>query len=65
MAFLQATGSFQQSVSLAAGTYAVDFFAAQRGSFNASTQTFRVLVDGVEVGRFTPAGAAYAVAFLR
>jgi streptogramin lyase len=60
VAFLQNTGSFQQSVTLSAGTYAVDFFAAQRGSFNTSAQTFRVLVDGVEVGRFTPGGAAYS-----
>jgi hypothetical protein len=61
VAFLQNTGSVQQSINVTtAGTYAVDFFAAQRGGFNTSAQTFRVLVDGIEVGRFTPAGAAYS-----
>ena len=58
--FLQNLGTFSQDVTLNAGTYAVDFFAAQRGSFNTSAQTFRVLIDGVEVSRFTPADAAYA-----
>jgi streptogramin lyase len=59
VAFLQATGTTRQAIVLSAGTYAVDFYAAQRGSFNASTQTIRVLIDGVEIGRFTPGGSAY------
>jgi hypothetical protein len=59
VAFLQGTGSFSQSVSLAAGTDALTFAAAQRGNWQASSQTFRVLVDGSTVGTFTPAGTAY------
>jgi streptogramin lyase len=59
VAFLQDTGSFSQSVDLAAGTYSLTFAAAQRGNFQASAQTFQVLVDGVAVGTFTPAGTSY------
>jgi Ca2+-binding RTX toxin-like protein len=60
VAFLQDTGSFSQAVSLAAGTYTLAFAAAQRGNFQASAQTFRVLVDGLAVGTFTPPGAGYS-----
>src|SRR5262249_14002155 len=60
VAFLQGTGSFSQSVNLAAGTYSLAFAAAQRGNFQASSQTFQVLVDGLAVGTFTPAGTAYS-----
>ena len=60
VAFLQGTGSFSQSVAnVGAGTYRLSFQAAQRGNFQASRQDFRVLVDGVAVGTFTPAGTAY------
>jgi hypothetical protein len=59
--FLQNTGSFSQVVAgLAAGTYQVSFQATQRANFQASSQTFRVLVDGVVVGTFTSAGTAYS-----
>jgi hypothetical protein len=47
-------------VNLTAGTYSLSFAAAQRGNFQASSQTFQVLVDGVSVGAFTPAGTAYS-----
>jgi hypothetical protein len=60
VAFLQQTGSFSQTVNLAGGTYQLTFQAAQRGNFQASRQDFRVLVDGVAVGTFTPAGTGYA-----
>jgi RHS repeat-associated protein len=60
VAFLQTTGTISQSVTLAAGTYALTFQAAQRASYQSSAQTFRVLVDGTAVGTFTPAGTAYA-----
>ena len=61
VAFLQQTGSFSQTVAgLAGGTYQLSFQAAQRGNFQASRQNFRVLVDGVAVGFFTPAGTAYS-----
>ena len=60
VAFLQETGSFSQTVTdWAAGSYTLSFDAAQRGSDPASKQDFSVLVDGVLVGIFTPAGTSY------
>ena len=60
VAFLQRTGSFSQTVSnWAAGSYVLTFDAAQRGNFRTSRQDFRVLVDGVVVGSFTPSGTSY------
>ena len=62
VAFLQGVGSFSQAVAgWAAGSYTISFYAAQRGSGNASQQNFEVLVDGAVVGTFTPAGSSYAV----
>jgi hypothetical protein len=59
VAFLQRAGSFSQTVSnWAAGSYYLTFDAAQRGN-QASNQNFKVLVDGVVVGSFTPSGASY------
>jgi hypothetical protein len=59
VAFLQNTGSFSQSVSnFAAGSYVLTFNAAQRNT-GISRQDFRVLVDGVVVGSFTPSGTSY------
>jgi hypothetical protein len=60
VAFLQLTGSFSQAVTLAAGSYVVSFSAAQRATFQSSSQTFQVRVDGVSVGSFTPSGSTYA-----
>jgi hypothetical protein len=61
VAFLQQTGSVSQTVAgLAAGTYQLSFQAAQRGNFQASRQDFRVLVDGVAEGTFTPSGTSYS-----
>jgi hypothetical protein len=60
VAFLQQTGSFSQAVTLAAGTYNLGFEAAQRANYQASSQTFQVLVDGNVVGSFSPAGTSYA-----
>ncbi len=52
--FLQGTGSFSQTISgWTAGTYEINFDAAQR---NGNHQNFAVLVDGVNVGNFTPGG---------
>ena len=60
VAFLQGTGSFSQTVTgWAAGSYALTFDAAQRGNHQASQQDFKVLVDGVVVGTFTPSGTSY------
>ena len=59
--FLQVNGSFSQVVAgMAAGTYEITFDAAQRGNFGTSQQDVQVLVDGMVVGTFTPAGTSYA-----
>ncbi len=60
VAFVQTTGSISQTFSLTAGTYTVSFNAAQRGNYQSSSQTVRVLIDGVAVGTITPSGASYA-----
>ncbi len=60
VAFLQGTGSFSQTATLAAGTYTLNFDAAQRGNYQSSFQTFQVQVDGTVVGTFTPTGTSYA-----
>src|SRR5205823_665569 len=57
VAFLQGTGGMSQSVTFAAGTYAIGFAAAQRGNAPA-LQTFQVLVDGKVVGTFNNFGGA-------
>lgn len=49
--FLQGGNTASQSVNFAAGTYALQFAAAQRGNAF-SRQTFRVLVDGIIAGTF-------------
>ncbi|HEX4591645.1 MAG TPA: hypothetical protein VH120_17035, partial [Gemmataceae bacterium] len=49
--FLQQNGSVSQSMTFAAGTYALSFRAAQRGN-GGGNQTFQVLVDGNVVGTF-------------
>src|SRR5205814_562063 len=46
--------------TFAAGTYKISFSAAQRQNFQASSQTIRVLVDGIGVGDFKPSGTSYA-----
>jgi hypothetical protein len=59
VAFLQQTGSISESVAgWAAGSYKISLQAAQRGS-KASTEDFQVLIDGIAVATFTPAGIAY------
>jgi uncharacterized repeat protein (TIGR01451 family) len=60
VAFLQNAGSFSQTLTLAAGTYAISFSAAQRAAYQSSSQTFQVRIDSVVVGTFTPSGSAYA-----
>jgi len=60
VAFLQATGSFTQTVTnWAAGSYVLTFDAAQRGNHQASQQNFNVLIDGNVVSSFTPSGTSY------
>src|SRR5262249_9746672 len=61
VAFLQsANSSASQTFTAAAGTYRVSFRAAQRAfQPGGGAQQVRVLVDGTDLGTFTPAGAAY------
>jgi sugar lactone lactonase YvrE len=57
-AFLQKKGSISQTVDLAAGTYAVSFWAAQR---HGDHQTFQVVLDNKTVlDTFTPASTSYS-----
>jgi hypothetical protein len=49
--FLQRESSVSQAMTLATGTYMVNFSAAQRGNLP-SAQTFQVLIDGTVVGTF-------------
>src|SRR5262249_40884422 len=57
--FLQGTGSASQTFPLTGGTYAMSLLVAQRANVQATSQTIRVLVDGVPVATFRPPGAAY------
>ncbi|MGD0900291.1 MAG: DUF642 domain-containing protein, partial [Thermoguttaceae bacterium] len=58
-AFLQNTGSMNQSVYLDAGTCSLSFLAAQRAA-ETHYQEFKVLVDNTTVATVTPASTAYA-----
>jgi hypothetical protein len=58
--FIQVTGTASQAFTWAGGDYTVSFLAAQRGNWQASTQTFQIWVDGNQEGAFTPAGTRYA-----
>jgi hypothetical protein len=58
-AFLQNAGSFSQDVNLTAGSYTVHFSAAQRATYQSSSQTFEVTFDGVVVDTFTPSSTSY------
>ncbi len=60
VAYVQRTGSFNQSVVLPAGTYQISFDAAQRGNYLTSHEDFNVLVDGNVVGTFKPGSTSYA-----
>ncbi|MBY0526198.1 MAG: hypothetical protein K2R98_22580 [Gemmataceae bacterium] len=61
--FLQGDASgISQSVTFAAGNYALSFYAAQRGNYQPDgDQSIAVLVDGTAVGTFVPAGTGYAL----
>jgi glucose/arabinose dehydrogenase len=59
--FLQGTGAFSQDLAgLPAGSYRISFQATQRANYLPSQEDLAVLVDGVVVGTFTPAGTSYA-----
>ena len=58
--FLQGIDGFSQVVAgMPAGTYQLSFAAGQRGNGNAAEQDFAVLVDGIMVATFMPAGTGY------
>jgi hypothetical protein len=60
VAFLGAGGDISQSLSgWAAGSYQLRFFAAQNAG-NSAAQDFQLLIDGVAVDVFKPAGTTYA-----
>jgi hypothetical protein len=63
VAFLQASGSMSQVVYLPAGTYVLNFMAAQRQEPNQppQQQTFQVEVDGTELAAVTPSGSQFAL----
>ena len=45
----------------AAGTYSIDFKAAQRANYQASAQDFDVLIDGALVATIQPTDTTYRV----
>jgi len=59
VAFLQAVSSMSQNVTFAAGTYTLSFFATQRLNYQASLQTFEILLDGNVIGTFNNVPASY------
>jgi hypothetical protein len=52
VAFLQNMRDISQSMAFLAGTYNISFYAAQRGIYQDSSQTFQILIDGNVVGTF-------------
>lgn len=60
--FLQSVGSsISQSIAFAAGTYTIEFLAAQRQNYQpGGDQVIKVQVDGAEVGTITPSSTSYA-----
>src|SRR5262249_8781436 len=59
--FLQGAGStISQAINFAVGTYTIGFQAAQRGNYQASSQTVAGLLDRSVIGTFTPSNPSYA-----
>jgi len=58
-AFVQDTGSFSQAVLMTAGTYVLNFLAAQRFYLAASQQIIQVSVDGWVVSLISPVDTNY------
>lgn len=61
VAFIQLAypSTISQTLNLSTGTFTISFQAAQRGNGNSGTQTVQVLVDGVQIGIYTPPGTSY------
>ncbi len=62
VAFLQMSGSFEQSLNFpSAGTFVISFQAARRGSYNAGNNDYEIRLDGTAVGTFAaPPSTAYS-----
>jgi hypothetical protein len=56
---LHQISTIRQSFKLAVGSYTVSFAAAQRGNYQASSQTILVQFDGATIGTFVPSGTSY------
>jgi Matrixin len=56
--YIQETGSMSQTIYVPAGTYNVNFEAADRGNYG-SLQQIEVLVDGSELDTFIPSTTSY------
>jgi len=61
VAFINGTGSFDQSVDLAAGSYNLSFEAAQCANSPTQTQAIEVTVDNTQVGLITPLSTSYGL----
>jgi fibronectin type 3 domain-containing protein len=59
VAFLQGTATITQTLTVAGGTYALEFAAAQRSTYNHGGQNFQIYIDSSLAGAFTPAGTDY------
>jgi DNA-binding beta-propeller fold protein YncE/regulation of enolase protein 1 (concanavalin A-like superfamily) len=57
--FLQNHGAVSQSVTLAAGSYSLSGYAAQRAGSNSTPQTLVIFVDGNAVATYSPPGTSY------
>jgi hypothetical protein len=60
VAYVQDTGSINQTVYLDAGTYQVSFQSAQRAIFQTNYQEIEILVDGQDEGLIDPTSTGYA-----
>ena len=56
---LQNNSSVSQSVTLAAGSYSLSGYAAQRGGNNTTPQTLVLYVDGNAIFTYSPPGTSY------
>lgn len=57
--FLQGGGRVTQTISMVAGQYTFDFYAAQRGNHQASSQTLALYINGQQKQTFQPNGTAF------
>lgn len=60
VAFVQSTGSLDQSFALAPGRYRISFKAAQRDYLGVNAQQLELRLDGAVLATIKPAGASFA-----